>query len=93
MQRWPEGVIAGLEYLLMFRTDPEADVDQLYATILEGKSIIFSPTQILEALTEALKSSVDLSKLLEQPHSDERLRSVFSALKRKLGTEIGGKDN
>lgn len=84
MDDW-KALIRGLEYMLMFRKNPIEDVDMLSSAILKGGAIAASAEKIFVALSVALQSHEDLSKLLDQPHSDQVLRSVFALLKHRLG--------
>lgn len=84
MDNW-ERVIVALEYLLQFQKDPARDVAAVVRTIMEQRSLPYSPSVVLTALRCAQTSNKNLAELLpKQPHSDRLLRKVFSAIRERL---------
>ena len=80
MDGW-KGIIAAVEYMIMYRKKPQDDVDMLANGIRLGEELAFTPDQVTEALKCALNSEDDLSEILPiQKHSDEVLRETFKRL-------------
>ena len=80
MEGW-KGIIAAVEYMIMYRKRPQDDVEMLAKGIRSGEEVAFTPDEINEALKCALKSEDDLSEILPiQKHSDEVLRETFRRL-------------
>lgn len=83
MKDW-ESLIVGIEYLLQFKKNPMDWVEKMRDAIIFKKGVSFDVEETLEAMREARESSLDLSKLLPQPHSDRVLREFFAALGESL---------
>lgn len=86
MEGW-KGVIAAVEYMIMYRKSPQDDVEMLANGIRSGEEVVFSADEIAMALKCALNSEDDLSEILPmQKHSDEVLRETFDLLLKDLET-------
>ena len=83
MKDW-ESIIVGIEYLLQFKKNPMDWIEKMRDAVILKRGLSFEIEETLEAIHQASKSSVDLSKLLPQPHSDRVLRDFFTALEESL---------
>lgn len=84
MEGW-KGIIAAIEYMIMYEKSPQDDVGLLANAIRSGGHVAFTIDEIAEALKCALNSEDDLSEiLLIQKHSDEVLRETFRLLSEQL---------